>query len=276
VDRLSNRIAEQIYNNSKNLEASYHAGNSPLFDTTACEACQYHQKIGSPYSNNEKVWRCLDQDCWNKKQGQAEETRANELAAQTKNDKPGTESKILTSKDVDFNEHEALNERTLKELDTPEECASCPKTALYKYNLEGSDAPHRICLNPSCFRAKKSKKTRDIHAREKKQDQALTVKLCESFRGNLNVRNCLLVMAGNLLSGLNNADGKADILAYFPTLPTTKGKLDIEATKKALYDLKSENLVQICAAAIITSQRRSFSGEISPQLTGKVKQDTQS
>ncbi len=278
VDQLSNYVARVMYLNSRNMETSYHEGDAPEFDASHCEGCKSRQKIGNPYDSSRKSWRCLDEKCWDKKQLEAEKKRQEEIAAKAKDDSTGT--KILTSKDVNYNQKEDLNDRVLKELDNPEECATCSKTALYKYSHDSAGAPTRICLNPSCFRAKKSKKTREIHAKEKKQDQELTGKIVEAFSamgGTAAVRNCLLVLALDNLSGLTNQDAKNDILQFFPQFPTDKGKLDIEATKKSLYASRAvwatDDLVRICAAAIITRQRRQYSGSLSPKLTGKVKKD---
>lgn len=278
VDQLSNTIAREIFNSSENMEESYNGGYPPAFDIKECAGCKNYQKIGEPYSSDRKSWRCLDAKCWDKKQTAAEKKIQEEIAAKAQEEGAGT--KILTSNDISYNQKEDLNDRVLKELDNPEECKSCAKTALYRYSHNTGGAPTRICLNPTCFRAKKSKKTREVHVKEKKQDQALTAKIQDAIQGLAgasSVRNCLLVLALDNLSRLTNQDAKNDMLQFFPQFPTAKGKLDLEATKKALLTTRAvwttDDLVRICAAAIITRQRRKYSGSISPQLTGKVKKD---
>ena len=278
IDYLSNHIAREMFSNSRNMGESYYAGYPPAFDTSGCKECKSLQKIGEPYSSNQKSWRCLDPGCWDKKQTEAEKKKQEEIAASVQGGKGKV--KVLTARDIGFNQKEDLTGPWVKEIDNPEECNNCSKTALYKYSHDSNGAPSRICLDPSCFRAKKSKKTREIHAKEKKQDQELTAKLQEAFNdlsGAAAVRNCLLVMARNLLSQLTNQEAKADMLQFFPQFPTTKGKLDVEATTKALYSSRAlwttDELSKICAAATITKQRRQYAGAISSHLTGQVRKD---
>lgn len=266
VNRLNESIDQGLWNKSCSLSTA-EGYNRPNFDVAGCVGCKSRLAVTYPYGKQKKEGRCLDKECWGKKQEAAElEINRKQLEATKK--KGG--DKILTSKTIQSGSYERLDrEYTYGEFDRSA-CRTCDKVALFKYNLTDTDKPQRICLDPACMRAKKAAHTRDKHKVEKQEDRVLTDKLALQFQhAHDHPKGALVVLARHALAGHLNQDAGRDLLLFFPDLPknAANGQLDIEALRASLPGRTLDNLTDLAVAASITTGRRSMSGTWRPKLS---------
>jgi ParB family chromosome partitioning protein len=267
VTQLDQGITRELWYGTKELRLGEHR-----FDVKGCEVCDKSIMAVNPDGSGKKERRCLDEKCWEKKQDAFEKARAKEVKEKTGKNT----DKILTQEDVDYNQKVELTGRALDEIDNPLECKKCDHTALYKYSFGSSIKPERICLNPSCFRKKKSKKTRDINAEARIKDRELTAELAKTFRDPVDQKSVFLVIVRHGFRQLNQ-DARKDILAYFPELrsPDDKKPWDEGAIIDILEGWAAPNLARICAAVRLTESRRGYVGQSSTKLSNKLSKDAQ-
>lgn len=190
VNAIANQIQSELYHNSDNLEPGEYP--KPEFDTAACLKCDNRQKIGSPYSEERKSWRCMEKACYKKKQAQAEKDRvakmqkeidkANAAAAKApgagepaaggkKKGKAAAGSDGMVCVDnLNYNDFQRLDEPFHK-IDNPDACLACPKRAIgrSKYGRSGP-----ICIDVKCFKGKEKAAEDKKAALEKVKEQKLT------------------------------------------------------------------------------------------------------
>lgn len=269
VGDLANNVEREIWNNSKSLNPkSEHYQGTPVFDVEGCKDCGLRTWASEPYGSKKKEERCLDEKCWEKKQAEAHKQLVEETKAALK--KEGVKEKILTHNDVGYGDHETLTGNT-EHLDNPGECKKCEFTALYSYDLARGGKPEKICLKPSCYRAKKSKKTQETNKSLKIQDQELTAELAKVFSHvQDNPKNCMVIIARRVLPQLS-ADGRADIGAMFCWIPKLgNGRVDLDGLVSCLPNRSLDDLLQLTAAAAFTFGRRGNSWQqFSTELNGK-------
>ncbi len=268
INELDQAITRSLWDNTRSLKP-----NDYGFDVKTCDSCLKRIMAVDPWGDQKKQYRCPDTECWDRKQDEAEAARAAKIQGKTE-ESTGVK-KILTGKDLSYNQYQRLDSYATKGIDDPGQCKSCDKTALYKYRADDPGKPELVCLNPNCFRRKKAMKTREVHKIEKQQDHELTAKLGETFRALTDHKAIAVVLARYLLRYPKlNMDGEADMLAYFPELPADKKhRLDDAAVKKWLSDRPLDDLLRICAAAVITHSRRQSAGFHSTKLDGDAKEN---
>lgn len=145
VNDLSNRIAYDLYQESKGLDPT-HWNEPPKFDITVCEGCEYRKKLGSPYSSSEKQDRCTDPKCWKEKQKEAEAKMMEEVQAKIK--EQGGDA-VIPSEQLEHGSYQRLFDSFLS--DHPE-CEKCEhRTAM---SAPYSSEPIPICMDPKCCEAK--------------------------------------------------------------------------------------------------------------------------
>lgn len=153
VNHLSNEVASKIYYESENLDPSEYS--KPAFDTKDCENCQNRQKIGSPYSNDKKTWRCLDKVCFKKKTDEVEKARVvqlqAEIAAAKKDAGDKGKPKLLDVSKLTWRDYQELG-RDYHKIDNPKECETCSRRALAK--LGYGDRTEMVCIDIKCFKVK--------------------------------------------------------------------------------------------------------------------------
>ncbi len=270
VSRLSNDIEVNLWQHSKSLnnksEESY---NRPTFDVDKeCKGCEHTVEASYPYGNRKKELRCLQPECWDKKEAAAVAVKIKEAKEELSKTHKG--AKIFTNKDLNYNQREDLSDFTLKQLDNPGECKKCDKVVLYKYDLKSPGAPEKVCTNPQCMRTKKGKKTRDENKIKSVEDKELTKKLGEIFQHVPSPRAAILVMARHFLPSLSAA-AKVDLAQIIPGLPKlANGHLDPDALMVKVEGLGIDELIRLVVAARICESRRhsyeKFSTVLSPEL----------
>ena len=249
VSQLANEVESTLWHRSKSLNPKADGWERPAFDISECKDCEHKVKASQPYGSKKKEDRCLNEQCWGEKNAAAVQEQIKE--AEKKQE--GGE-KVLTDSQVGYNQRETIHP---DDIDSPEECKKCPKAALFKYRATDSGKPERICLEPSCYRKKKSKKTRDTNKANKELDRELTVKVGQVLQhAHDNPRGCLLVLAKHILPRLD-ADGRQDLALMFVGLPKlSNGRLDMDAVIAGLNDKTLEELLDITTAARFTISRR--------------------
>ena len=264
VNALDSRINQEIYYNSLALDNSYRFGESAKFDTSACADCPHRVMANEPYGNNKKAPRCLDKECWKAKQTDAikEAVRLAQEQAQAAGGKKAKGVKILSHNDLAYDKYSELQEYTLKDLDDPGECKTCPRKALFKYDLTEKGEPKLVCVDMACFRRKKTKHTRDEHKSQKEKDLALTMQIGKALEHVAkNPHNCLVVLAHYVLGKATGEQTGLDLLKMFETLPKTmNGRLDLTPLLKSLEDRSMDELLQLTVAGAITLERRGVYG----------------
>ena len=260
VSALDSHINQDLWYNSQPLDGSYHYGEHVSFDTSACAECVHRVMANEPYGNNKKAPRCLDKECWKTKQAEAikEAVRLAQEQAEAAGGKKAKGVKILTGKDLAYDKYSDLQEYTLRELDDPEECKTCPRKALFKHDLTDKGEPKLVCVDITCFRRKKTKHTRDEHKSQKEKDLALTLEIGKALEHVAkNPHNCLVVLAHYVLGKATGEQTGLDLLKMFETLPKTmNGRLDLNPLLASLEDRTMDELLQLTVAGAITLQRR--------------------
>lgn len=271
VSALDNQIQSNLWYISESLKPD-DGYRSPSFDIKECESCEFRMKIAYPYGDRKSEWRCTRKECWTKKQEAGEKA----LAAATLKKVKKSGNKILTDHDLSYDKYQRLDRVNLADLDTPGECKACGKTSLFVYTHQSSDPgvkPHTVCLDPACYRRKKTKKTKATNKIKKEQDHQLTAQLGETFKGLTNTKSCLQVLARHELPRLS-ADGKLDLCSIFPDMPKLgNGRLDMDALLASLGKKSLEELMRLATAATFTTARRNQCWDYSTELKDNLKRD---
>jgi ParB/RepB/Spo0J family partition protein len=254
VSQLDLEINRTLYQNSKLLAPNQ--WNSPVFDTAGCDTCPYRMMLADPWGHNKKESRCINSECWEKKQAEAEKKR--EAEAKKRLAKKTAGQKILTEKDIRHGDFQSMNDYSgsyKQVLDNPAECDNCPKKGLYKYHYK--DKEEEICMDPKCYRAKKSKRTREENKKKKEKDKELTARLGEIFEKTSKNRYGALVIATRNAVRKMQASARDDLASMFVDLPRySNGRLDQQALAGTLYGKSEPELVKLLAAALISQERR--------------------
>jgi ParB family chromosome partitioning protein len=170
VNQLSNEVASKMYYESKNIDPDDYP--KPEFDIAGCESCQKRQKIGAPYSNEKKRWRCLDTVCYQKKMDQAEKERTDKIAAEiAASKKKGDKGKagILDCSKLTWRDYQRFDD-SLNKIDKSE-CRSCPRRALG--NLWDGKT-EMVCIDVKCFKAKEKAYEDKETAKAREAERQLT------------------------------------------------------------------------------------------------------
>ena len=255
VVELDQEVNKTLWHESKSLNPKGERYNDPpVFDLAGCKECPNKTRAAEPWNRDKKEDRCLDPQCWEKKQ-QATKKELLDKAWQELKDK-GDATKIVTGEQLSYSERESL-ENYKEVLDNPAECDQCLKTALFKYYITDKDEPMRICTDPACYRKKKTKRTKDDNILRKQEDKALTLKIGEAIGDILaHPRECLLLLARKEIKYLSAA-GRADLLTMFSSLPRLpNGRLDLEQTLTSLDAKTFDELLALTMLAYITTRRR--------------------
>jgi ParB family chromosome partitioning protein len=209
VNQLSNSIAQTIYYESVNIDPEEYP--KPLFDITDCEKCPNRQKIGMPYSNDKKRWRCLDKACFEKKAEKAKEERIAKLTAEiqaareaapaqegeTKGKKKGKKAEVgvVDTKSFTWRDYQELD-REYQSIDDPAQCKTCASRAVGLFH-GGRTGP--ICVNVKCFKEKEKKYQSPEAAKTRKAEQEKTDKLKSLCDQPLDQLRVLKMIAAHLV-----------------------------------------------------------------------------
>jgi len=275
VTQLDTEINRDLWDSSNELSKRQYGG--PRFDLKACEDCKDAVMVANPWGDRKKELRCVNRDCYEKKQKAAVAAAAKREAA-TIAKKVGT-AKVLTSKDISYDKYATLKGKYSgnykHDLANPEECDKCKHKALYAGRDADPTDLETICTNPSCYRGKKSAKTRAVHKDEKAQELSLTEKLAKDVQKFKKNRHGALVVAAKMLMAGLRASGDFMVCKMLPDLPkTANGRLDDEKTKDLLPAMTEDELVPLVFALVLSRRRsESFSDQYSTELKGDAKLD---
>ena len=273
VSQLANEVESRLWQMSKSLNAkSDESYNRPNFDVSECKGCEHAVEASYPWGNRKKEQRCLKTECWDKKEAAAVAVKVKEAKEEIAQDFKG--QKVFTNKDLPHDQHEDLSEYTLKLMDNPGECKKCDKVVLYKYDLTHPGKPEKVCTNPSCLRAKKSKKTRDENKIRSGEDKELTAKLAQAFVHAPSPRSAMLIYARHHLPGIS-AQAKLDLAVMVPGLPkVANGHLDMDKLMVQVEAKPLDELLKLVVAAEFCHVRRQHSYEkFNTKLTAELKKD---
>lgn len=268
VGQLSSSIEYTLWQNSKSLNPKADSYGRPTFDVAECKGCESVVKACYPYGNEKKEDRCLNTGCWDKKDAAAIQAAVKASKEALK----GQGAKFITGEEISYDQREII---VPGEIDTPGECRKCDKTALFKYTAESKGKPERVCLDPACYRKKKTKKTRETNKIAKEKDKQLTEDLGKFFQGAPeNPTGCLQVIARHVIPQLSS-DGKRDLCKTFEVPTLANDRLDLPALLAILKDKSEEELLQLSIASVMIRERRGFysSSGYSPELTQELRRD---
>jgi len=268
VSGLDEKISNDLWYMSKQLKADDRYG-SPVFSVQECESCEFRMNIARPYGQDRKEWRCTKAECWEGKNDAA----LKELAKEAKANLGKKGVKFLTSNELSYDQRGDLDAHSLRELDNPQECKDCDRTALYKHRAGDPGEPTRVCIDKACYRRKKTKKTKDTNKIKKEQDRALTEKLGEIFdKASDYPEACLRVITRHLIPHLSS-DGKMDLCKNFECPTLANGRLDDKALMVKIDSMEIEELLQMAAGATVIHARRSRGYDFSTRLDQDLKRD---
>ena len=252
VTQLDVEINRKLYDMSQPL-SNFSGRRNPEFDVKGCDGCEKTALIADPWGDHKKENRCLDPVCWDKKQAAAIKAKDDAVRKQAEKAIDGGKVKIFTEKTLNYDKRATLN--NLQELDNPAECKTCKKTGLYKYT-SSSGAPERVCLDPGCYRAKKTKRTKDKNKTDREKEKALSVRvgeICE--KTNKNRYGCLVISARYMVKHMSSS-ARDSIAALFPDLPKySNGKLDPDGIRAKLIGMPEPKVIQLLSALVLSSVR---------------------
>ncbi len=138
TDALGRNITNQLYDTSKSLDPEKNWGDNPKFDIAGCQDCAHAETLM-------RERRCLDTDCWKKKQ---------DAALAVANEKHQAELK-----EQGIERLYAPNEITRKYcqfygdfLEEHPECKTCDRRAALRHSYD--DGVSIVCVDPECYRKK--------------------------------------------------------------------------------------------------------------------------
>jgi ParB/RepB/Spo0J family partition protein len=131
----------------------------PKFNLKTCEQCKERIMLPDRWGNSDrKLPHCLNVKCWEEKQKEAEE----EAAEKARQQALSTGKEIVELSDLPGGSYRHLSYS--KEFDQTD-CQDCEHNRYGK--SRHMDEPINICLNPSCFNAKKAAADKEARRREK-------------------------------------------------------------------------------------------------------------
>ncbi len=150
VRELAGKIDSYITLKYPHLKPKLKWDNPPVFDVGPCQSCPHNVLIRT--WNEEKIRRCLNPECWEKKQAAVEEEAKREMAERT--EKTG----IIDRSGLAWNSYERLG---WVRFDTTE-CESCDKRKVSVSDPKDEEL-EPICLDPECCKRKKTAHTRKVN-----------------------------------------------------------------------------------------------------------------
>lgn len=181
VNELAETISNDMYYSSKNVDPREHP--EPTFDLTECESCAQHQKIGAPYNSKRKTWRCLNPECWEKKQEQGLKEQTAKLAAEIQAAKDaaraqnqGSQGKkkgknqeaVIDCTKLPYHQYAELD--SFRKIDNPGQCKACPNRAVGKMYSGRTEV---VCIDPKCYKAKEKAYDAKKAAEEREAERKL-------------------------------------------------------------------------------------------------------
>jgi ParB family chromosome partitioning protein len=252
VSQLDNEMNRELWDTSRTLKPGEY--NSPRFDTGACQKCDFNQMLANPWGQQKKEPRCINSKCWIEKQNAAE--KALEAAAKKKLDKKTAGQKVLTDKDLHYDQYKNMEDYR-KRLDNPAECEKCTKRGLYKSQHSSRETPEKVCLDPKCYQSKQTKKTKEENKTKRQLERELTVKMGQIFEKTQKNRNGALVVAARYMAKHIESAVCEDLCHMFDNLPkTSNGRLDHEILRARLPGMAEPEIVKLLAAMVISQRRR--------------------
>jgi len=256
ADALGTEIATWRWHNSRAIATAKGQNDlMPHFNRKACEACDWREVFGNPWRGDlEKHARCLNLTCYDEKDATAlkaaDEKRIAKAAA------GGAEDKVYTDKELPYGKYEDLVDGMGRaaRLDKPEECTSCQKRG--KRRLY-DDKLRDVCLDPTCFRRKKTARSRADNRRKKGVDKDLTARIGLMVDKAYNHEVVVLQEAAIRLTRDLRAPALADLAAQVEELPKhDNGRVQRDHVAKYIRGLNKRAVLQIMAATIFAISRR--------------------
>ena len=271
VNKLSDNIDREYWQNSKSLNPKTDSYLRPIFDLGVCQGCVSCVEAADPYGQRKKEKRCILPSCWEKKQKEAQ-TKLDEAALAEAQKKGG--DKILTQKTIQQGKYEFLEHEFGGDKFDRSACKTCTKKGLFKYRLDDEDKPQPICLDPPCMRAKKSAFSREKNKADKLKDADLTEQLGKTFHTAHSRPTGVMVVVLRDELGRMRAEGKRDMMRMFPTLPKIdNGQMDTDAVRASLPTKSLEDLTDLAAAVVFTNLRREHCYDGSNNFSTEIKGD---
>ena len=179
IPAVSKYLEESVQNNTCPSNLVYYAKNQahentrplhkksypePKFVLKSCEQCKERimlPDLHSQATNDKKLPRCLNVKCWENKQKVAEE----EAREASRQQVLSTGKDIISLSDLPYDSYNSLDSHAAK-FDKAE-CENCEHNHLSRYNKTSDAEPRPVCLNPACFKAKKTAVEKEERRREK-------------------------------------------------------------------------------------------------------------
>lgn len=142
----------------------------PFFDFSGCDKCVHVVQVESDHSSKDKDRICLNRSCYADRLNIAKRKHEESIKQEREEVRQELEKKLgkkIKSVSVDTSKLQYDKYTTFysKEFDITD-CKGCEFYKLEKgrnATLDGEKDPRRVCLKPSCYRGKKSQKTRETN-----------------------------------------------------------------------------------------------------------------
>lgn len=245
VSQMDVLIHQSLWENSLALDGR--------FPQDGCMGCEKRSMLLTPYGNGKKEARCLDRICWENKRDEYDKQQA-EAVKQVKEGSDPSSKKIFVGEELtQFVRMGTPNYTDV--LDNPAECDICAKRGLYEYN-PSTPKPYDVCMDPQCYRNKKSKRTRDENKSKKQRDNELTASIGRIINKNV-TKVSALTLATRLIASKLTAAARDDVMGLFPDLPKhSNGKINLKVLKQVVTGMYADELMRLLAAMVICQGRR--------------------
>lgn len=234
VSDLSNRIDSNIYQTSKSLKPGHpNYCSLPQFDVAACQECEHAEKLN-------KELRCLDADCWNKKQ---KETQA-----------AGNEAALEKLKEQGIERLYESNELTYKNCrqlwpDYLEKSPAC-QTCIHRAGLKSSydSSIQIVCIDTECYEQKQKQTCEVASAALQEQSDELHQRI-ERAVENLSDENLAM---SSVIMLLTDALGESIYEWFGINFPEDNTEFDADvALQKALDELNPVAMTKKLLAGLL-------------------------
>jgi len=177
VDALDSQIATELYRGSRNLNPKAQSYEKPpKFDISGCEGCAHAEKLAG-YGGVKKELRCLDPECWEGKQAEAQAAEIEKAKAELA--KQGIE-RLYKPNEITYDQY---NQLWHDFLEANPECKECAHRAGIMSAYDSSISI--VCIDTECWEKKRKQQNEARNREHEKESEAKDQRVASAI-ANLN------------------------------------------------------------------------------------------
>ncbi len=260
VADLTRRVDEVIRSESKSLDPKANSWqNPPHFDVKGCKDCAHAEKLG-------RELRCLDAECWNKKQKAAGAEKDKALLEKLK--EQGIE-KLYNSNELKSNQYANFYG------DIPNGCKQCAYRGAIKHSY--NDGYDTVCLDPKCWQEKREEENKKYKAKQTAENAKQKKEKDEKERRITDaVENCEdenAIMQAIIFSLVDDMTMDDELLEVFGVQENgcTDDSDDEDATMKALLAAMDKLNPHALMKKLLAAVFKSMNGRVNEEILARLE-----